>query len=170
MDSFSDRGTGDLSGRTQIWHEAILYIERHPFLGIGPGSFPLVNSSGSGAHNFFLIILLETGVLGATVFTIFFLKFFSLFFRMKNRKLGSYLMGIFSAYWFPLVSSGHWETSPFSWMVVALFALLVHMCDTEKNNCVRGRRGQSGSPLLPASSPYRNGGRSRRPNGLSPHL
>ncbi|MGR3572928.1 O-antigen ligase family protein [Brevirhabdus sp.] len=134
MDSFFDRGTGDLSGRILIWGEALLFIQQSPILGIGPGSFPSVNFSGSGAHNFFLIILLETGILGGAIFTIFFAKFFRLFFVMHNRKLGGYLMGIFSAYWFPLVSSGHWETSPFSWMVVALFIRFAYICKTKDGN------------------------------------
>lgn len=134
VDSLSDRGTGDLSGRTLIWGEAILFIQRSPILGIGPGSFPSVNFSGSGAHNFFLTILLETGLIGGALFTIFFVKFFRLFVVMCDRKLGGYLLGIFSAYWFPLVSSGHWETSPFSWMVVALFIRFAYMCKTEEGN------------------------------------
>lgn len=129
VDTLSDRGSGDLSGRNLIWSEAILYIQQFPFLGIGPGSFALVNLSGVGAHNFFLIILLETGVFGAAIFAVFFLRFFRLFFTMRDSGLGGYLMGSFSAYWFPLVSSGHWETSPFSWMVVALFACLAQMCE-----------------------------------------
>ena len=131
VDSFSDRGTGDLSGRTLIWGEAILFIKQYPILGIGPGSFQSVNFSGAGAHNFFLIILLETGILGAAIFTIFFVKLFRSLFIIRNRKLGGYLMGIFSAYWFPLVSSGHWETSPFSWMVVALFIRFAYIFKTE---------------------------------------
>lgn len=130
VDAFSDRGTGDLSGRTLIWGEAILFIQQFPVLGIGPGSFPSVNFSGSGAHNFFLIILLETGIIGGAIFTIFFVKFFRLFFMIRDRKLGGYLMGIFSTYWFPIVSSGHWETSPFSWMVVALFIRFAYIYKT----------------------------------------
>jgi O-antigen ligase len=133
IESFSSRDTGDLSKRTEIWAEAILYIAKFPFLGIGPGSFQSVNSSGHGAHNFFLLILLESGLLGAVILTIFFVSFARLFFRMGNRRLGGYLICIFSAYWFPLVSSGHWETSPFSWIVLGVFACLAHTSVPDKD-------------------------------------
>lgn len=121
LDSFSERGTGDLSGRGPLWADAIHHIQKSPVLGIGPGSFEATNLSGVGAHNFFLLIPLETGIFGIVVISVLFFHLFKLLMGLRNPRMSAFLIGIFSAYWFPIASSGHWETSPLSWMVVALF-------------------------------------------------
>lgn len=127
IDAIFARGMGDLSRRDVIWAEAIDYIVRYPLFGIGPNSFAGVSTIGSGAHNFVLIIALETGILGVALFFFFFWNVFRLFLTFKNKRAGSYLVGAFSAYWFPLMSSGHWETSPLSWIVVASFLRIAYL-------------------------------------------
>lgn len=137
MDSSFGRSSGDLSGRAVIWQDAINYITKHPLTGIGVNSFSNVSIMGAGAHNFLLIILLETGILGAALFFVFFASIFRRLARFNKNKSGSYLAGMFSAYWFPLAFSGHWETSPFSWIIVAMFISCSHL---NKNADINSRQ------------------------------
>lgn len=124
LKSQSSRNTGDLSGRTLIWAEATKMIAEYPFLGIGPGSFVEISMIGVGAHNFFFIILLETGFVGLFVMMGF---FFSVLRRVASdttRANYAFLLAMFSAYWFPIATSGHWETAPFSWLTMGFMAQL----------------------------------------------
>lgn len=122
LDSQSSRATGDLSGRTAIWADAIGWIMQSPLLGIGPASFAEVSAIKVGAHNFFLVILLETGILGLLVMMLFFFSLYRHINRVANRSTAAFLMAMFCAYWFPIATSGHWETAPFSWLVIGFMA------------------------------------------------
>lgn len=59
---------GQLTGRLDIWSNAIKLFSQHPFLGYGIGSFAETNYQYFGlnkaAHNVFLQLLVETGVVG----------------------------------------------------------------------------------------------------------
>ena len=126
FDSFgSGRGTGDLSNRGFIWAEAYSYMFSHPIIGIGPGSFADISELRAGAHNIFLTIGLDGGLVGILLFGSF------IFFYLRNvlqkalsNREGMVLLAMFSCFWFPIVSSGHWELAPFSWLLLALFGRL----------------------------------------------
>ena len=74
-----DKGT-DLTGRTEIWHLMWLSIQQHPILGLGYGAFWLgANSPAQSisdalswmpahAHNGYLDLLNELGVIGISLF------------------------------------------------------------------------------------------------------
>ena len=99
-------------------------IGEYPFLGIGPGSFVEVSMVGVGAHNFFFIILLETGFIGLFVMMGFFFSVFSHISSDTTRANYAFLLAMFSAYWFPIATSGHWESAPFSWLTLGFMAQL----------------------------------------------
>jgi O-antigen ligase len=117
VDSFSERSTGDLSGRLLIWNEAIKFISQNLALGVGPGAFIKLNSFEVGAHNLFLTIMLDIGLIGLTVFVFFLYSIYST--MKKNGAIGAKLFLALLVYWMPMALSGHWETAPFSWAVVA---------------------------------------------------
>ena len=119
MDRLSSRETGDLAGRLAIWPIARSVIFENPVVGIGPGQFQYVNSLGVAAHNFFLTIPLETGIIGS----ILMISFSVLFYRELSAKIarphGPRLLLMFCAYWLPIATSGEWDLTPYSWMMVA---------------------------------------------------
>ena len=117
VDSLSGRSTGDLSGRLVLWTEAIGYLLTSPILGIGPGSFAQISTLQIGVHNLFLTILLDTGAIGGIVFVALAFSFAKAL-MAKDNVAGSKVLLFFLCYWLPIVTSGHWELSPFSWLVV----------------------------------------------------
>jgi O-antigen ligase len=62
--------TGDLSGRAAIWQQGLAVFVEHPLLGIGRSAFPTAVESGRSAHNSFLVVLVELGMIGSLLFGI----------------------------------------------------------------------------------------------------
>lgn len=123
---FAGRSTGDLSNRGVIWAEAFTYLFSNPFLGIGPGSFAEVSELNAGAHNLLLTISLESGLLGLFLFSGFvFLFLRGVYRRSRTPREGLTLLAMFMCFWLPIVTSGHWELAPFSWLLLAFFERLV---------------------------------------------
>lgn len=115
-----NRNTGDLSGRLPAWIIAKEQISNHLFLGIGIGSFALVNPQGIGAHNVFLTMILEVGLIG---FFLMFLMLWSIFLPALKKNATAdqiFIFGAFFMFWLPIAATGHWELSPFSWLLLAL--------------------------------------------------
>lgn len=52
--------------RLSYWQETIQLIKSHPFIGVGPGNFDLTDSRY--AHNSYLQLWAETGILGMSAF------------------------------------------------------------------------------------------------------
>lgn len=57
---------GDIGGRVALWREAIAILARHPILGIGSGT--LLPTIGAVAHNTYVSVVTETGLMGFVLF------------------------------------------------------------------------------------------------------
>lgn len=68
MSTFRSGETDYLGGRLQIFADAAGIIDQHPWLGIGSGAFKSATRFGTIAHNTFLSILSETGIIGFLLF------------------------------------------------------------------------------------------------------
>lgn len=61
--------SGDLNGRMGIWRESLRSFREYPILGTGSGAFRKSNAKNKVAHNSFLSVLVETGVVGFALFS-----------------------------------------------------------------------------------------------------
>ncbi|HKZ80698.1 MAG TPA: O-antigen ligase family protein [Pyrinomonadaceae bacterium] len=59
---------GDLNQRTYIWREGLDSFVEHPLIGVGSSMYRSVNSLGKVAHNSFLSVLVEVGLIGFALF------------------------------------------------------------------------------------------------------
>jgi len=59
---------GDLNNRTNVWREGLVAFVEHPLLGIGSNMYPTINSWGKAAHNSFIVVLVELGLIGSVFF------------------------------------------------------------------------------------------------------
>ncbi len=80
MGSLFDFGETSNAGRIKIWQRTLVSIGEKPLLGVGIGNFPSILSqnisaskAGSSAHNIFLHIAAEMGILALIIFLWFFL-------------------------------------------------------------------------------------------------
>lgn len=59
---------GDLNGRLALWRDGVSSFTERPFLGVGSNMFRSVNNLGKVAHNSFLSVLVELGLVGFSLF------------------------------------------------------------------------------------------------------
>lgn len=76
--------SGDLTGRVSLWRIAQAVWEDHPIVGIGSDAFPAVNRSGRAVHNTYLVILVETGVIGLIFYLVLLAAVFTTAWRLPN--------------------------------------------------------------------------------------
>lgn len=63
-----EASSGDLNGRTQYWKEGIQVWMDRPLTGVGTNTFTHAVPSGRSAHNSFVAILTELGLVGLILF------------------------------------------------------------------------------------------------------
>jgi O-antigen ligase len=66
--TYSEIRGGSLNERTKIWREGLAVVPEHPIVGVGSNTYRTVNSMGKLAHNSFLSVLVELGVIGLALF------------------------------------------------------------------------------------------------------
>lgn len=59
---------GDLNNRTNNWQDGFAAFREHPLLGIGSNMYPTINRWGKAAHNSFIAVLVELGLIGSIIF------------------------------------------------------------------------------------------------------
>ena len=130
---------GTLTGRTIIWKAGWQIFREHPFVGIGSNAFRLIvsrvleepirldnlESPAPPAHNTFLSVLVEQGVIGFAVFCAMLAVLgFSL---MAMPPFPQRLWVVVLAVWAVGVSSLTWEMRKPTWF---FFGLLIAQCGT----------------------------------------
>jgi O-antigen ligase len=75
LSSFQRLGTtgtevtqGDLNGRTEQWRQGFNAFEEHPIFGVGTDMYRSVNTLSKVAHNSYLSVLVEEGLIGFALF------------------------------------------------------------------------------------------------------
>ncbi len=113
-------GGGNLTGRVQIWQDAYRRFLEEPFLGVGSNAYKAVSESGLVAHNSFLSVLVETGIVGLLLFLgIFFIAIVSCF---ELSKLESKLWKTTLLIWFLGASALTYEHHKPTWLMIAFIA------------------------------------------------
>jgi O-antigen ligase len=64
----SELAGGDLNGRASLWRQGFASFEEHPLVGVGANMFRSVDSIGKVAHNSYLSVAVELGLIGFALF------------------------------------------------------------------------------------------------------
>ncbi|MDX1520488.1 MAG: O-antigen ligase family protein, partial [Anaerolineae bacterium] len=64
----SELGGGDFNQRGGLWREGLAAFTESPLIGVGANRYRSVNSLGKLAHNSFISVLVELGVIGFALF------------------------------------------------------------------------------------------------------
>ncbi|MBI3681361.1 MAG: O-antigen ligase family protein [Acidobacteria bacterium] len=115
---------GDLNGRVDIWQHGIEAFFEHPFTGVGAGGFAgAVGARRSGelaAHNTFLGVLVEHGLVGLTIFLG---VLAALFWRARKAPSPeSSLWTVLLLGWSVAASALSWENRELTWLLWGLCA------------------------------------------------
>lgn len=143
---------GTMTGRTVIWRAAWEIFREHPLLGVGSNAFRVIvsrvleepihlddpDSPAPPAHNTFLSVLVEQGIIGFTIFCAL-LVVLGLSLRRApplTRKMWIVVLAV----WAVGVSSLTWEMRKPTWF---FFGLLVAQCGSmaQKEQTLRASRG-----------------------------
>ena len=78
------------SGRNFIFSEALRAFTQNPLFGLGLGNFKYLNMTGNRTHNLFLELLVETGIIGFSLFSILIFRILFNLRRIKNEFIPFY--------------------------------------------------------------------------------
>ncbi len=106
--------TGDIGGRVELWRQAIMIFASHPIGGLGSGT--LETAIGTAAHNTFISILAETGLVGFGLFAL--ILALVLFNAFNNSSGNSGLWVSIFLTWFIGVCSLSWEFRKLTWLLL----------------------------------------------------
>ncbi len=124
----SELNRGTFHGRTLIWKTGLKVFEHHPILGVGSGAYPEAVAPWLGrpgvpgaqyvAHNTFLSVLVESGMVGFALFLVL-AACLAVFIRampMPQRALWAVMLAV----WATGVSTLTWEQYKPTWLIMAL--------------------------------------------------
>jgi O-antigen ligase len=117
----------DIGGRVDIWREAIAILARHPVFGIGGGA--LDSTIGTAAHNTYVSVATETGVIGFVLFISLLGVALAQTMRLPASKSSLWLT-IFMT-WAIGVLSLSWEFRKVTWLVMIFVVLGCNLLTTE---------------------------------------
>lgn len=90
--SISDMDETSNKGRWEIWQDSFASVIKYPVFGIGMGNFPLALSEkistskmGASAHNIYLDVAVETGIVGMIIFIWLLWKIFEKLFSFSQK-------------------------------------------------------------------------------------
>ncbi|MFW6135303.1 MAG: O-antigen ligase family protein [Chloroflexota bacterium] len=115
---------GDLGGRRLVWRHALSIFARHPLVGVGSGAFRVALTALPGwqrekvAHNTFLSVLVETGVVGFVLFVAPLARSLYAVLRRRQDHLRLWLVVLFV--WCVGVCNLTWEHRKVTWLVMLL--------------------------------------------------
>jgi O-antigen ligase len=106
---------GDIGGRVTMWKETITIFLRNPLFGNGSGVLPTI--IGSLAHQTFLSVLAETGLIGFGLFVCILATVINQAVRLPKGYLGLWLSSFFV--WFIGVLSLSFEFRKVTWLFLS---------------------------------------------------
>jgi O-antigen ligase len=111
----SSISSSDIGGRVSLWKAAISIFLDHFFLGIGSGTSPII--IGSVAHQIFLSILAETGIIGFILFMSILGIVINQAIKLPKGYSGLWLSVVFV--WLIGVLSLSWEVAKATWLFLS---------------------------------------------------
>ncbi len=119
---------GSLHGRTRIWKTGLKALTQRPVIGVGAGAYPTAVRPWLGvpaipgheyvAHNTFLSVLVEGGMIGFALFALTLIAAAVFTWMLPGRDAA--LWSVMLAVWFAGVSTLTWEHRKPTWLILAL--------------------------------------------------
>lgn len=114
---------GRIGGRLKLWKAGLDAVAQAPIVGYGPGGFiraitPRLGSASQVAHNSFISVLVEEGIVGFLLFMAMFLIVLRAVLRLPplERRFALVLLATLGAAMFPLT----WEDRKSVWIILGV--------------------------------------------------
>jgi O-antigen ligase len=143
----SEISSGDLNGRLELWTQGLVAFEEHPLLGVGSNMYRSVNVENKVAHNSFISVLVELGLVGFVLFGFVLAAVIRKIFDQPTWEKRMWLAVLAS--WAIAASTLTWEYRKPTWLflclIVASSAVIEHSDEgvslVRKNNLETKARG-----------------------------
>jgi O-antigen ligase len=132
---------GDLGGRMRLWRESLELFLKHPIIGVGAGGLESGAVLGAVAHNTFISILAETGIVGFLFYIISLAIIFYETIRMPKEYASLWLCVL--AVWFIGVLTLSWEFRKPTWLFLSwvIISARVYQQEEDHDQGVNDRAG-----------------------------
>jgi O-antigen ligase len=153
LSSFQRLGTtideitaGDLTGRTAIWREGLTSFAAHPLVGVGSNMYRSINSVGKLAHNSFLSVLVEVGLVGFVLFiSILAIAFIQAWIQPKwDRRFWFTMLVV----WTIGASTLTWEHRKTTWIFLSLLVASAALLSYQDENVPVVQPNEADTPIL----------------------
>lgn len=114
------RETGDLNGRLSLWPQARQVLFDHPLIGLGAGSFPILNDRGVFAHDVLLDVGVGTGIVGILVYCWMMWAVVAKSTSQLAPNTRLLIAGVTIGAMAPALLTGYWYQASATWVVLAL--------------------------------------------------
>ena len=121
--------SGDLGGRVRLWQESLFKFQDHPLFGIGSGSLNSPNQLGTFAHNTFISITTELGIIGLLIFIAVIISTILRF--VKQPKPLKVLWITELSIWLIGIQSLTWEYTKDTWFFLGLITISAGIYSTQ---------------------------------------
>jgi len=148
---------GDLNNRTNNWGEGLASFEEHPLLGVGSNMYRSVNSLGKLAHNSFLSVLVELGLIGFALFGI--ILTIAVIQALSHPKWDSRFWLTVLAVWAIGASTLTWEYRKATWLFLSLVIASAALTSHRDEAVALVRRNEPEAQVIPYTK------RSKLPQG-----
>jgi O-antigen ligase len=139
---FSTTGTemsgGDLNGRIALWRDGLSSFEKRPLIGVGSNMYRSVNSEGKVAHNSFISVLVEVGLIGFALFGI--ILTIAVFQALGQPRWDSRFWLALLTVWTIGASTLTWEYRKSTWLFLSL--IVVSAADLKLHQRYRAMKKQ----------------------------
>jgi O-antigen ligase len=144
--TYSEIRGGNLNRRTEIWREGLAVFPQHPIIGVGSNTYRTVNSMGKLAHNSFLSVLVELGVIGLTLFG--FILAIALIEMVRQPKWHARFWLTMLAVWFIGASALTYEYRKATWLFLSLAVVSAALTRHRDEGPQLDESDESGGPIL----------------------
>lgn len=121
---------GDLSGRVRIWKDCFALISEHPVLGVGSGAIRSALATRRVAHNSFISVMTELGIVGFVLFAALLAVAFAEGLRQPRFESRFWLVLLLA--WALGASTLTWEPRKQTWLVLTLAVVSANVTGTSE--------------------------------------
>ncbi|HLF91276.1 MAG TPA: O-antigen ligase family protein [Anaerolineales bacterium] len=142
---------GDLNERLILWGDGYSSFLEHPLLGVGSNMYRKVNSLGKVAHNSYLSVLVEVGLVGFALFGI--ILTMAVIQAWRHRRWDAAFWLTILLVWAIGASSLTWEARKTTWLFLSLITVSSALTHRRGVAVPLVKRNDSDAQVVPHTEP-----------------
>jgi putative inorganic carbon (hco3(-)) transporter len=110
------------TGRMSLWEQAVRVFRENPVFGSGADSYQWLSTEGVHAHNVFLSVLAEMGIVGVALLTVLLFTLWRGYFRINASASSKWAAAALVVTWCVIAATGVWQYALPAWITFAWMA------------------------------------------------